>query len=634
MSALTWADLEEWAGARIVSRGTSYQKSGYVHNLAMTSSGDLLAWVKGSENYATTVSMEKGRLSSDCTCPYGGTCKHAVAVVLEYLDHLQKGSKLPRAEEDDERSLLLEDGSSVHDDDDDLYSEDEDYDYPDVDVSSAGADVRPALKKKTKKELEAMLSGIIKDHPELKKEMGFAPRPSGKKGCDALTRTVAKAIAATSGRPGWRNYWRHEGYTPDYGPVRKGLQRLLDEGCADDVVKLGEKLFTRGTEQIEQSDDEGETAEEIAQAMPVIFKALAKCSLSDVEKLERAVDFGLRDEYDLCRGLDEFLRRRFGKKAWSDLAERLLARLNNMKPEKEEGSFSRYYRRDNMSDEIIRALENAGRDEEALALCFREADATDSYERLVRKLRQAGRASDAEEWIRKGVKATQDKWPGVASALKDAFREIRQQKRDWLFVSALRAENFVEAPGLKTFKELQQACEKAKVWPAVRNASMAYLERGAIPGAAAGWPLPDTGFEKRTKVRRENPPHTDVLIDIAIDEKRVDDVWRWYEARKRAPRDWFGSHRDDQVAAAVATRYPERAIAIWKKTAEWHIARANVGAYSEAVGYLKKVRKALDGLGGSAEWSAYLAGLTEANKRKTRLVQMLNVLTGKPIIAK
>ena len=56
---LTWADLEAWAGARIVSRGTSYQKSGYVRDLAVTYEGGLLAWVRGSENYATTVSLEK-----------------------------------------------------------------------------------------------------------------------------------------------------------------------------------------------------------------------------------------------------------------------------------------------------------------------------------------------------------------------------------------------------------------------------------------------------------------------------------------------------------------------------------------------------------------------------------------------
>jgi uncharacterized Zn finger protein len=397
---------------------------------------------------------------------------------------------------------------------------------------------------------------------------------------------------------------------------------------------LGEKLFTRGIEQIEQSDDEGETADEIAQTMPIVFQALAKCSLPDTDKLERAVDFGLQDDYDLCRGLDEFMQRRFGKKAWSELADRLLARLKNMKPDRQEDTFFRFYRRDNLSDEVIRALENAGRTEEALSLCFQEAVLTGSYERLVRKLRKAGRTMEAEEWIRKGVKEFKGKLPGIASSLKSSLLEIRQQKKDWPFAAALRADDFFEDPGLKTFKDLQKACEKAKVWSAVRNACIEFLEAGVYPGGKSGWPLPETGFGKPEKSRRGKPPFTDVLIDIAISEKRVDDVLRWYDVQKQSANDWFGAHRDDEVASAIARKYPERAIAIWKKIAEWYISQTNVGAYGEAVTYLKKVRKVLEGLGKAAEWADYLTALSEANKRKIRLVQMLNVLSGKPILSK
>jgi uncharacterized Zn finger protein len=513
----------------------------------------------------------------------------------------------------------------------DIYEEDDDL-IPEAERALADIDV--SLKKKSKQELQTTLSGILKSHPELKKELGFARPTPGEKGCAALTKSVTKAIVMISSEPAWRNYWKHTGHTPDYSPVHDGLQRLLDEGCPDDVVRLGEKLFVKGTEQVEQSHDEGETATEISDTMPVVFKALAKCSLSDTDKLERAVDFVLRDEYDLCRGADEFLQRRFGKKSWSELADRLLARLRDMKPEMGEGAFSRDYKRDRLSGEVVRAMENAGREDEAIGLCLREAEATGSYERLVRKLRKAGRTTEAEEWIRKGVTATQNKLPGIASSLKKELLDIRQRKKDRPFAAALRADDFFEQPGLKTFKELQVAAEKARVWPTVRDACLEYLETGVYPGDKAGWPLPDTGFGKPEKPRREKPPFTDVLIDIAINEKRIDDVLQWYDVQKQRANAWFGSHRDDEVASAVARKYPDRAVAIWKKTAEGLIAQAKVGAYSEAVAYLKKVRQALDGPGGAAEWAAYLAALTEANKRKPRLVEMLNVLSGKPIISK
>jgi len=45
---LTWADLEEWAGGKIVGRGKQYQRSGCVSELARTADGGLIAWVDGS----------------------------------------------------------------------------------------------------------------------------------------------------------------------------------------------------------------------------------------------------------------------------------------------------------------------------------------------------------------------------------------------------------------------------------------------------------------------------------------------------------------------------------------------------------------------------------------------------------
>lgn len=84
---LTWNDLTAWAGNKIVSRGKNYQQNGYVKNLAHATDGSLVAWVEGTERYVTQVFFEDDELESDCTCPYWDTCKHAVAVVVEYLEN-------------------------------------------------------------------------------------------------------------------------------------------------------------------------------------------------------------------------------------------------------------------------------------------------------------------------------------------------------------------------------------------------------------------------------------------------------------------------------------------------------------------------------------------------------------------
>jgi len=123
-TALSWDDLTEWAGPRSVERGRAYQKQGRVHDLAISEDGWLLATVTGGERYAVTVWCEQsaktgGALYSRCTCPVGASgCKHAVAVVAEYLEMLGKDAEAPVADQDDERWEMLADESGDEDDDD------------------------------------------------------------------------------------------------------------------------------------------------------------------------------------------------------------------------------------------------------------------------------------------------------------------------------------------------------------------------------------------------------------------------------------------------------------------------------------------------------------------------------------
>ena len=79
---LDWAMLEDWAGTKTLSRGRQYQRDGRVRDLVHSANGAIVAWVEGTERYATAVYFDDG-LVSECTCPVGDSCKHAVAVVLE-----------------------------------------------------------------------------------------------------------------------------------------------------------------------------------------------------------------------------------------------------------------------------------------------------------------------------------------------------------------------------------------------------------------------------------------------------------------------------------------------------------------------------------------------------------------------
>jgi len=367
--------------------------------------------------------------------------------------------------------------------------------------------------------------------------------------------------------------------------------------------------------------------------MEIVFRALSDCSLSDVDKMEKAVDFGLRDDYDLCYGLKDFWKRNFSKKDWSSLADRLLGRLDDTAHSSREDEFYRDYRRDHLLDEIIHALENARRQKEVIPLCMKEADATRSYKRLVEQLRKAGRTEEAEEWIRKGITAIKNKWPGISSSLKEELLNIRSIKKDWLFVAALRADDFFDQPALRAYEDLQKASEKAKVWPKVRESVLHFLETGKTDGKGDGqWPLPDTGLEKSERSRYDKPPFTSVLIEIAIHEKRLKDVLKWYDFSETRQKNSVGDHLRDNVATAIAGEYPDRAVEIWKALAEKQISITNVSAYSVGAAYLRKAQKVMARHGRADKWDVYVQRLKEANRRKPRLIQILGSLSEKPIV--
>lgn len=629
---ITWSDLESWAGSKIVSRGRSYQRSKSVKELAITGAGEIVAWVKGSTTYATRVSLDNGEIFSVCTCPYRLACKHAVAVILEYLNCLENGWTVPKAKKEDERLNLTEHEAGEEDNEYDLSEDGAESYYRVSTTSSAEIRLDDFLKKQSKSELLKLLTGILEQHDEIREELEYKVRMTTAK-APSLVKVVEREIVNAAGEPGWWSYREHRGYIPDYSRVRAGLQRLLDEKHADEVLRLGEKLFSLGTAQVEQSHDEGDTAGEIAESMKVVFKALKESSLPDAEKMEWAIDFGLRDEYDLCYGIEEFWKQKFSKNDWSSVADCLLNRLNNMKAEKQEDNFSRNYRRDRLTNEIIEALKNAGRQEEVISLCLKETEITCSYERLVKELRRAGRETEAEEWIRKGIAATLNKWPGIASSLKKYLLDMRRSKKDWNFATALLVDDFLENPCLNAFTELKKAAEKAHVWKLVRNAILHFLETGKNPQQSrSGWPLPETGLEKSSRSRLENPPITKILIEIAIYEKRVDDVLKWYDAHKKKRYEWRMDDLEDRVAEAIAHEYPDKAVEIWKRVAESHISISNVNSYVEGAKFLRKVKSTMTKNKKANEWDTYLQLLKETNRRKSRLIEILDALSDKPII--
>lgn len=625
---LTWNDLTAWAGNKIVTRGKNYQRNGYVKDLARTQDRGLVAWVDGTERYATQVFFEDDELESICSCPYWDTCKHAVAVVVEYLENLKKKVEIPKATKKDLRLRLSEEFS----DDEAWYEEGDDpneFDevYMQTNATAETKFIEPFLKKHTKIQLVELIKELAGQYPSVMEHLQDQSNLSIGDVSDMVS-SIRNEIQELSLEPGWQNHWRNEGYTPDYSRVKHRIEGLLDQGYADEVLVVGEELLETGIRQVEMSHDEGETEEEIASCMDVVFRALPKSSLSPDEQMLWAVDRELEDQWALCEGVEVFWQQKKKKTDWNILADKLTKRLKRFSKLKDDR-----YGRDRLTDWNITALKNAGRKAEIVPLCEKEAVRTDSYVRLVRLLMEAKQWGAAEQWIQKGIQATNTKWPGIVSRLRESFREIREKQGDWLQVAALRADDFFMSPSLETFQELKVAAKKSKAWDKVKLAALNYLETGKIPKPGSSWLLPETDIPQEKEHRPKRFPEIETLIDIAIDEKKPDDVIRWYDQRK--PRKflwgWSGSG-DDKVARAIADQYPDRAVEIWKKMAGNLIAEVKPKAYEKAAVYLGKIQRVLKKKKKNKEWQKYILEIRHEHTRKRKLLEILDGLNDKQIM--
>ncbi|MCP3981459.1 MAG: SWIM zinc finger domain-containing protein [bacterium] len=655
---ITWNDLDEWAGARTVSRGRSYQRNGRVKQLCVFESGMLLAWVHGGDRYATRVDLDttkrkrSERMTSECSCPVRFACKHAVAVIVEYLEAIQAGTPVSGASDDDPRLALIE--GRVDEIDDDGWEDEPRSKAPRPRKRTktiSDRDIRTHLASKSADELVEMVMRACDRDPEVRTALVDESALAGGRFDDLLSEARSEMHSLTA-EEAWQNAWTGAGHLPDYSRLEKRLKPLLDHGRADAIVQLGEDLLRRGTDQIEQSHDEGETARAIGDCMQIVYEALLQSSRRDEDKIIYAIDMVLADEYGICDALAAVSERRWKKATWSVVADRLRERLGGQGPATEDrDEWLRSYRRERLSEWVITALDKAGRRDEATELCVAEARASNSYPRAVRRLIEAGQDDRATELARQGLDATSPRYAGVVRDLQDLLCEIAVNKGDSMLPASVAADRFFRWPSVDSYRELLQAAEKTDHIQTVQKAAQAFLECGRRPDrprdggrskqGTSRWPLPEPPQPdaQQNEGRSERVgPHFDVLIDLAIDEKRPDDVLVWFDRRdannpSTARRRQSHAFRDyARVAKAVEGAHPDRAIEIYVRLANAVAAETNPKTYPEAGAYLKRVKSLLKKSGRAQDWPRIIGDFRTENRRKRRLMEVLDGIEGRPIV--
>ena len=633
-AGLTWEDLEDWAGTTIVGRGRTYQRNSSVSDLGITPEGALIAYVLGSARYVTQVVIQDGDLTSECTCPYWTNCKHAVAVVLEYLMCLKNDVAVPEISQTDARLDMLQETETTGEE----YWNPELGMWTDIEEQLEAEQQQNTgpllayLKKQTKAQLIELLDELTKAFPDVREFL--EDRRNVRSGnADTLLKAIRKEIADIREEPDWDEYERE--YQPvSFNRLKTYLQALLLAGHADEAIPLGKELIDAVNFALETYDIEGDIIDEVAACMEIVIQALPASSLSSYEKLAWAVDMDLGDSYELCYDALENIWNNANKKSdWHALADELQKRLNAIRSDND--------LRRQVTGWLIAALEQTGREDEIIPLREREAEITGEYTQLIDLLIGEKHYEEAKNWCQKAITNTDPNHLGNISDIEDRLRTIQEKTGDYLSAAAFYADDFFSNPSLHTFQELCKSAQKAKVRPAVEAWARYFLETGHLPRTKGRkrkgepndkWPLPKTEFEK--DIHPSEVPMIHLLIELAIAEKKPTEVLKWYDIKPSTiGYSWGYMYTSSlDVAQAIKEKYPDRAIAIWKELAESEISRVEVSGYQKAGTYLREVRDTLKRLNREKEWEAYLSELRNENKRRPRCLEVLDGLAGKRII--
>jgi hypothetical protein len=402
------------------------------------------------------------------------------------------------------------------------------------------------------------------------------------------------------------SYYGDDGHPFDFTKVAEVIKQFKKYDLSLPAFDaIADKLFTIGKKALECS--EAEDSDEfgiVIEALTDVLKQ-SKDDAADIilwtYKTYHKSDFGI--------GIDALktLQEHHGTaKDWSNAADKIFAGKDK--------SLSCIRLK-----EKIEILDKARRQNEATELLRREAKQVHELQLLIHRLIKLDLLDEAEQRIQELCRKPNfryGKW-------KNALKTIAEKRKDWQTLVSIQAADFFEHTQRDNLQALLQTVDKLKNKKGLREEITAFLETGILPSKK--WTLPPFEFAvmpKRTK------PHYAVLCQWAIDEKRTDDVLHWFDVfvKSRA-----SCHLNTiEVADAIVEKYPERALTIYRKQAEYEFEQTR--HYEDGIKLLRKAKVALAKMQQPDEWDNIIAEVRICHKRKPNLMQLLDELEAGSIV--
>lgn len=578
--------LKGWAGEKIFKRGKNYFERGLVKGVAIRQGERLVATVRGTKNYSCSIYVDDdGILDGDCTCPYDDICKHIVALALQASTVLGEDKIIPISDEFNSGSNKLDKSCNKI-------------------APPTPAALKRALSHLSRdKLLELLLKACAMDK-EIAILCAVTADPD-KLGIQALVNDAKHAIVVAAADPALEEDYDWE---PDYYDIAAKLEAIAAAGKPELALELTQEVFATCSNAINLHDCEGSLLDGVVAVAKFSVAALHAVNWHPEQKLLWAIKAALWDHYGFSELFESYFKEITDPEIWSTA----LGYLQGLQ-KRNLFSLKDYH----FTSLLKLALEKAGEPEALLPLYKREALEKNDYLKLVDYLLKDNQAHAAQEWIKKGIEAAQ--FAFQANNLRERLIALHRNEGDHGAVVAISTEIFVAAPNVASYKQVINAATEGGHLAALKPLLFRYLMTGELPWLDASWPCRQKGTADPVGGKY---PLYNLLIELAIREKRPLDALRWHdEQRRRGDRNGFPETR---VAEAIKEAAPERAFAIWQQEAERLIDQVSYGSYCEAGEHISKMLLLDRQMGDGKRWIPWLQALRAEHKRKKNFLKILD----------
>jgi uncharacterized Zn finger protein len=571
LPTLTESHVRRLAGEKSFERGESYYRGGAI--LEPVRQGmELRAHCEGSEYepYQVSATLTKtGIGGTSCTCPYdwGGLCKHLVALLLTYVHK--------------------------------------------PDAFRVIAPLSEMLAGRTKEDLIAMISEMVKREPELISIVELAAATQSAKPIDVETyrRQVRQAMRRENPRV----------IEKELGALGDAAARLGKSGDWRTAGAVYHALLAEAVrcydEEVQMMDEDGDIAviiDDFAQGVSQCLKQSQADSGTRQTWLESLLEARLTDiklgGIDFASSAYEAILENATDEEWAWVEERLRGEISKRSGWAREmlvRFLANGHKRHGRENEATALIHEMGTPEQRAFLLLKEKKIDDAVA-LARThfLQLPGlMVQFADALVAAGAKAEAVRLITEGAGMKDphwGYPEwlVKHHCKHGNLREALKWQQqiFSQHPSPEALKPLRELAKKVGQWEQIRADTLKALEQ-------------QKNFA--------------LLIEIALEEG---DVPRALELLPRMQTAWGwggGQNYRLKIAEAAEKEHPHVSITFYKEMAEQAIERKHRTAYQEAIERLKRVKKLYERLKASSEWDNYIQSLRTKHERLKALQEEL-----------